>query len=307
MNRTIFKSPDSLCIYSDLTKLTTLNFLSRLNNSLFLDKQLITLDLSKVTWASAAASLILFSIVNRAQLVRGNPYCIRFIFPNKDKNNLGHGSIVKTGLSRALNSGSTQKLEELTQDNTFFQSSSNPSSHLFSTIDMLQQRAKLNDEQILLLSSGISEAMLNVSHHAYNSSDYVDFVKKLGKRWWQCAWFDPKTDSTIFLIYDLGIGVVKSFNKNASTPQEEILNLRSAFTAGNTRFNVPERGKGTEDIKSPILSRHSRKEKLIVYTGSIEFVLNSDSTIANIKHENGFVQGTLIQWELFPSRLKNDD
>jgi hypothetical protein len=310
--RTIIKSPETLCIYSDMDRGATLNFLNKIDTKLLIHQDSITLDLSNVRVATAAASVLLFAIVNRAQLLRNDPNVVRFNFPSKNTNPLGHTFIVKTGLARALNSGSLDKLEELRTDEQFFQSSAEPMVHLFSTIDMLQSKAKLNDEQLLLLSSGISEAMLNVSHHAYENSQFENFNSLLGKRWWQCAWFDPNTDSAFFIIYDLGIGIFKSFtsNLNGSIPKSPLYEteiIQKAFTLGQTRFNLPERGKGSEDIKAPIRSKHAKREALLVYSGRAAYTFESGNPRAQARVVPELVPGTLIQWELSPMRGQSDD
>lgn len=309
VTRTVLKAPALFCIYSSLNRGDTLQFLNKVDSYLLIRNEPITIDLSEVKVATAAASLLLFSMVNRAQLLLNEPNIVRFHFPNKDKNNEGHRYIVKTGLSRALNSGSLPKLDELVLDEQYFQSSSEPSTHLFSTIEMIQAKAKLNDEQLLLLSSGISEAMLNVSHHAYEHSDFASVNKSIGKRWWQCAWFDPNLDSTVFIIYDLGMGIFKSYAQyqGPSNFMQELQIIKEAFTLGNTRFGTPERGKGSEDIKAPIRSKHAKHERLLVYSGRAEYTFTSDSEVPQTHYVPEYLPGTLIQWELSPLRGQSDD
>jgi hypothetical protein len=290
----------------------TLNFLNTIDTKLLVHEDSIILDLTKVEFATAAASLLMFAIINRAQLLRNDANVVRFRFPSKNINPQGHSFIVKTGLARALNSGSIEKLEELRTDEQFFQSSAEPMVHLFSTIDMLQSKAKLNEEQLLLLSSGISEAMLNVSHHAYENSQFESFNALIGKRWWQCAWFDPSTDSAFFIIYDLGVGIFGSFtgNLNGSIPKSpayEAEIIQKAFTLGQTRFNLPERGKGSEDIKAPIRSTQAKRESLLVYSGRAEYTFESGNQRPQARSVPELVPGTLIQWELSPKRRHSDD
>ncbi|WP_417707148.1 hypothetical protein [Rheinheimera aquimaris] len=307
--RTVIRAPEELCIYSNLTRTETLNFLNKIDSKLLILQELIIVDLSSVKLATAAASLLLFAVINRAQLLLEDTNIVRFRLPNKTVNSEGHRYIVKTGLSRALQSGTISKLEELKNDEQYFQSSAEPNIHLFSTIEMLQSKANLNDEQLLLLSSGISEAMLNVSHHAYEHTDFASHVKTIGKRWWQCAWFDHLTDSTVFIIYDLGVGIFKSFTnfQKPTSPIYELEVMRTAFTLGKTRFGTPERGKGSEDIKAPIHSMYAKRERLLVYSGRAEYTFTSDSEVAQTDYNPEFIPGTLVQWELSPIREKSDD
>jgi hypothetical protein len=310
--RTVLSGPTTLCIYDERWQNATLQFLNEIDRKLLIDYDNIVIDLSKVADATAAASLLLFAIVNRAQLIRNDPNVVRFILPAKSKNANGHRYIVKTGLARALNSGSREKLEGLRVDEQFFQSSAEPMTHLFSTVNMLQSKAKLNDEQLLLLSSGISEAMLNVSHHAYEHRDFEVLKEIIGKRWWQCAWFDDESDSVIFIIYDLGIGIFRSFtnDSNGAIPQSptyEAEILKKAFTLGQTRFNLPERGKGSEDIKAPIRNLVAEKQSLLVYSGRARYTFESVRETIQSLAVPELMPGTLIQWELTPIRRLSDD
>ncbi|WP_052708093.1 hypothetical protein [Salinivibrio sp. KP-1] len=279
------------------------------------DKRVL-IDLRYVESATAAASLILFAIVNRAQLLKGSSDYATFRLPHRERNPDGYRWIVKTGLARALKSGSRQKLEELSKDQNFFQSSDQPSEHVFKTIAMLQSKAQFNTPQLRLLAGGITEAALNVSHHAYDDPAYQDQLEIMGKRWWQCAWFDPESDTVFFIIFDLGIGVFNSLRSGtsaASLPssiQEEVSVLNDSFKLGVSRYkDKPERGRGSEDIKSPIHQNCSQMEKLLVYTGRASYVYSKygESVGGAAGHLVQYMPGTLVQWQLSPNRRGGND
>ena len=77
-------SPKRLCVYSNDDRPGTLNFLNMIETLVIKQSREATLDFSKVEFASAAATLLLFAIVNRAQLITSTPGRIRFKFPKKE-------------------------------------------------------------------------------------------------------------------------------------------------------------------------------------------------------------------------------
>lgn len=78
-------SPKTLCVYSDEHRPATLNFLNFIDVVAVKNEHELTIDLSKVVYASAAATVLLFAIVSRAQLITKVQSRIRFKFPKKKK------------------------------------------------------------------------------------------------------------------------------------------------------------------------------------------------------------------------------
>jgi len=297
-------APKNLCIYSDRHRSETLDYLRYIEHQALVERKNIVVDLSTVEIATAAASLLLFSYVNRIHLLTGSMAAISFRFPKQSDNEEGHKWIVKTGLSRALKAGSIDKLDSLVVDQQFFQSSATPEVHLFTTTEMLQANAQLNYEQFSLLTGAISEAMLNVKHHAYTSERFEEFTSLLGQRWWQCAWFDSERNSIVFIIYDFGLGIYESYTGNFSfntSPQDQMTMVKDAFQQGRSRLGWPGRGNGSQDIKRPVFAANNGcYEELIVYTGKVRYEYTSDysANVREIVLASEYMPGTLVQWEL---------
>lgn len=265
----------------------------------------LEIDLSKVRFASAAASLLFFAVVNRAQLLTGDPHLIRFKWPKKEKNLQGHRWIVSTGLSRALLAGTDEKLQALTREERFFQSAVEPFEHIVETVTMLQRKAVLNDEQLDLLLTAISEALLNVSHHAYEDDAFKDDLLLLkGKRWWQCAWFNPEENRVVFIVCDLGLGIFKSFmpDDDGLSTQNEVSSVERAMLVGESRFVGSGRGNGSEDIKRPIGVGCVDDETLLILTGHARYNYNSNDSCPRCERLTEYIPGTLLQWSLVPRR-----
>lgn len=301
MIRTTISSPNELSIYDSKLHKETLHFLADITNRCINQSQWLTIDLRKLTYIDAAASLMLFAFVNRIQLVKKRKDIIRFIFPRKDADGLGHELVVQTGLSRALSASSLDKLEELVRDETYYQSSTSHSTHLAKTKKMLTKHVQITETQELMLTGAIGEAMLNVHHHAYDCAEYLHYPRLFGgNRWWQCAWFDPDRHSFVFIIYDVGQGIYcsytgdKNIERNSSWPSK----IEEAMTEGNSRYRVSGRGNGSEDIKRPILCSEDDAESLLVYSGMGAYHYTSGEEQPGVHMLDAFIPGTLVQWEL---------
>ncbi len=297
--------PQKFCIYSDDSRAGTLNFINSIESIGVKNNGKVTVDLSKVKYASAAASVLFFAIVNRAQLITKDPHFIRFIWPKKDENPAGHRWLVGTGLSRALLAGTQAKLAALTDEEKYFQSAVEPYDHIVKTVIMLQKKAVLDDDQLGLLLTAISEALLNVSHHAYEDHAFNLQIKQLeGKRWWQCAWFNPEKNMVAFIVCDLGLGIFKSFrpNDDSHSIQNEVSSVGRAMLVGESRFVGSGRGNGSEDIKRPIGAGCVNNEALLILTGHARYIYNSKESQPRCEKIAEFIPGTLLEWSLVPRR-----
>ena len=302
MQVTIIKAPKVMCVYDDLRRDGTLNLLRKIDRLAYQNQQPVKIDLREVHYATAAASLLLFAFVNRAQLYWRQARLVTIIPPKKDTNPRGYRWLVQTGLTRALNSGSVQKLAELTEEGKYFQSSCDPDKHSVSTKEMIQDKAKLDEDTLTVLEMGISEAMLNVKHHAYDDPCFKDFADAVGKRWWQCAWFNSEEKTIVFMICDLGLGIYNSITgtsiRDQTTKLDEQVETKRALTLGVSRYPPAlGRGNGSEDIKRPIELSSVTKERLLIYTRFSKYLYDSR------KHPEcealaQMMNGTLIQWEL---------
>lgn len=294
-----------LCLYQTKYFSETMHTLRSINDASFRFGHSLEIDLSNTPFVSAAASLLLFAIINRAQLCLRDGQSVRVVLPTRKGNPEGYRWIVSTGLARALMASTVEKLNELTSSGRFYQSSVDPYSHHATTARMLNVRSStaFSDEQYALLESGISEAMLNVSHHAYDAPNYNELVANLGgKRWWQCAWFDQEKNRVTFIICDLGMGIPRSFHGDNLQPFLQGITLADAWTLGATRTGVSGRGNGSEDIKSPVGVGCTDSETLLILSGHGKYVKSSQQNKVTSDYTEDEIPGTLVQWSLVPKR-----
>ena len=301
-------SPKRLCVYSDDDRPATLRFLNMIDTIVIKRDGEVTVDLSKVEFASAAATVLLFAIVNRAQLITKVQNQIRFKFPKKEDNDEGHQWIVRTGLSAALVANTPKKLEYLIKEKKFYQSAVEPFQHWLNTVSTLQESALLSPDAFSLMSSALNEAILNVSYHAYEDPSFSSQVESLGrKRWWQCSWYSKKKNAVVFIICDLGLGIHQSFSSVSNNMTgNEVTSVFRALSSGQSRHLNAGRGNGSEDIKRPIGSGCAESETLLVLTGHARYRYNSKDGQPSCEWLAEHIPGTLIEWALVPRRGEDD-
>lgn len=309
MNIINLKVPARFCINVEKDRELTLSYIRDVIDSLHSKNLSVHIDLTDVKFASAAASVLLFAVLNRAYFVLGASMRLRFTFPKKEVNPEGHRCIVRTGLAKALMANTLEKLDSLVEQKRYFQSSVTPELALSTTTEMLLEKAVLDDNQATLLMMGMNEAMLNVKNHAYENKFYDPSVALMGgQRWWQCAWFDPEHDRVVFIICDLGMGIAQSYLGETIDPLAQFILEQNlvveALTLGKSRFNEPNRGNGSDDIKRPVEQGYTKHEKLMVFTGGCLYEMDSDiaNTKASVSTLRPAIPGTIILWALTPNR-----
>ncbi|MBH0047293.1 hypothetical protein [Pseudoalteromonas sp. NZS11_1] len=314
--RAVIKAPSELCIYRQDLQKDTYSLIKEVDNTVTKSGMLVTLDLREVKLITAAASVLLFATVSTCQLMNRNPKQVMCIFPKESNNSEGYRYIVKTGLARALHSGELSKLDELVDQEAFFQSSNNPFKHAITTSLMLADKTEFDPIQYELLSTAIGEAMLNVHHHAYNdplssieepktNSSKKLLVREMGRRWWQCAWYDYLKHEWVFIICDFGVGIPQSLMEsyNKLNPLIQIENKEAmikAFTIGGSRFNRGGRGNGSEDMKRAVGRLCQETDNLLIYSGGVKYQYSRGMVMPQVNMLATFFGGTLIEWTLKP-------
>ncbi|MFA9499837.1 hypothetical protein ACERCG_05320 [Mannheimia sp. E30BD] len=261
----------------------------------------ITIDLSNTIDAYAETTLVLFAQIhsmrcrNRTKKKQNH---IQIIYPTQDSNPNGYALFISTGLHSALEASSEEDIIALTTRNNFYQSGNSDrfDDMVLSNWEMIL-REEISIEQQFLLHQGVSEAILNVKNHAYITKQSL--CNKIGKgRWWQCSWYQRSKRTFVFLVYDMGCGILGSYSKENLTDTEC---LREAMTEGYTRYNNRKRGKGSENIKQ-VISQNVETERLTVYTDNLIYLFQYNDGIASDRCVTSQVlapiNGTLVVWTL---------
>ena len=261
----------------------------------------LVIDFRQTVEAYAESTLILFGQIHSMRC--RNNYKkyhskLKIIYPDKDQNPHGYMFFISTGLHKAIEASNEQDIIELTSRNNFYQSgdASRFDNMVLNNWEMIS-REEISSEQKFLLHQGVSEAILNVRNHAYINKRALD--NKIGRgRWYQCSWYQQSKRMFVFLVYDLGCGILGSYPESSLDDKER---LKQAMTEGFTRYNNRKRGKGSKNIKQ-VISRAVETESLTVYTDNLIYqYYYKNSTISDVCITSQVqipIKGTLVAWTL---------
>jgi len=157
------------------------------------------------------------------------------------------------------------------------------------------------------LFEGISEAITNVSQHAY-----PDSMDEQQKYWWVSASFNRKTRKLEVTFYDRGAGIP------ITLPSHKLFGLirykfdnwkdsgkiRAAMKLGRTSSGLKERGKGLQNLLEFAKAHSAGKLSIKSLKGIYQEVFYIDEqgkqtvTKNKIDHEYS-IGGTLIEWSVY--------
>ena len=151
----------------------------------------------------------------------------------------------------------------------------------------------------------LSEAMTNVNHHAYTTKSIR--LSSLEGRWWMVANLSARNRLFTLAFYDAGVGIPKTLpRKHTIEKIRGVLSLlpgihpddgqmiRAAMELGRTRTAASNRGLGLMDLTKLIDAADSGSMQIHSRNGLYKYVPNKEYQ----SHQAGFVEGTLIEWQL---------
>jgi hypothetical protein len=161
----------------------------------------------------------------------------------------------------------------------------------------------------MFLHSGLSEAIVNVSHHAY-PKEYG--YSEIDKHWYLTASFDASTKELKVVFYDQGIGIPRSLPASdiwekllkyvsvfpvADRLKDETL-LKAAVELDRTSTEESDRGKGLQDLLEFIRQRGDGFLSILSLKGLFELEIVNGVEKVKTDHFKNPVQGTLIIWSV---------
>lgn len=166
---------------------------------------------------------------------------------------------------------------------------------------MIEVQKLLGEEQQVGLGNCITEAMINVRHHAYENSG----------PWWS---FATVSDKKVFVaLYDRGESIPATLLSKPSVM--DILKARmwfegrgddqliTAALGGRTRTSLPYRGKGLPEMLE--FTRSSPHSELGIFSRHGYFVYD-DQKLERSGRLGAPIKGTLVIWMIDISEVKND-
>ncbi len=163
------------------------------------------------------------------------------------------------------------------------------------------------------LFKGISEALTNAVHHAYQANRRDGTNVQGDKRWWM---FSQQREGFLTVVFcDLGIGIPNSLPlKNNSAlnamlaklpgNQRDLDAIRVATVLGKTRTLESNRGLGLSEILDA--ARKAEQGGCIIYSNRGQYGFAPDGRVIENQFSNS-IYGTLIEWRVpLAEGLDND-
>ncbi|MBD8159692.1 hypothetical protein IFU23_16495 [Pantoea agglomerans] len=157
------------------------------------------------------------------------------------------------------------------------------------------------------LHSGLSEAITNVSHHAYPADAGY---KELDKNWYLTGSYDEQKKIIKIVFYDQGVGIPKTLPASAiweralevmsgisivDQKRDEVL-LKAAVELDRTRTYEEDRGKGLQDLLEFIKQRGEGYLSIMSLKGLYKQDINEGITKVKTEGFSSPICGTLIVW-----------
>lgn len=283
-------------------------------------------DFSKIDYISTAAAVVLAAEYERMKVIlKGVPPTVNLkswsenLFRKLFQ--LGFFEIVglASGLEDSISTdGDVKSMRIVSGTNaTELEEACNNIRELSKFID---QQGPMDQRVSVALNSALSEAMINVSRHAYEEIHKFQY-RHVGK-WWVTASANRKNRVLTIVIYDQGASIpvtfpnknwsqaVRDFLSNAinSTPEFDFQNdsayIEGAMRPGNTQTDEVNRGLGLPEMKD--LVDICGTGRLTIYSrgGVVSYKPGADTQILSHPHSIG---GTLIEWILrLPESTEHD-
>lgn len=157
------------------------------------------------------------------------------------------------------------------------------------------------------LHSGLTEAITNVTHHAY--PDEYRFAER-DQNWYLTGAYNRSSNEIKIVFYDQGIGIPKSLPASdiwervleflsalplAARKRDEVL-LRAAIALDRTRTDDTDRGRGLQDLLEFVRQRQNGYVSIMSLRGLYKLtVVNGVETEKHVYFKDP-INGTLIIW-----------
>ncbi|ACO73416.1 hypothetical protein LHK_00421 [Laribacter hongkongensis HLHK9] len=179
---------------------------------------------------------------------------------------------------------------------------------------LTEMEGKITPKLSTSIFKGVTEAMTNSCHHAYEETRNDELGRLEEKRWWM---FSQEHEGKISVTFcDLGIGIprsipketkesvgwratLSSFMENFRSDQQEPALIKAAIEIGKTRTNKPNRGLGLKQIVETIDATDGGN--IFIFSNYGVYGINSNKKCKAkeilIQYSDS-IMGTLIQWNM---------
>lgn len=251
-----------------------------------------------------------------------NPDITFRIIPSKEK--IVNQVLKQTGISKLLKQVMIFDDDEFDETVKYWKYSSGHNSEIDSADSMLDDFDQiLSEDTSKNIFTSLTEALTNCHHHAYEDKRFPTETKSI-KKWWL---FSHEREGVLTVcVCDLGIGIPRSLVRNAPNVKEDWFVLlknfikknkgkynndstaiKAAIEIGNTRTNLPNRGKGLNQIINKIntmcghtasIAIHSNKGSYIINRGFVTDLPLTDIINGVVVPYTESIEGTVIVWQI---------
>lgn len=156
------------------------------------------------------------------------------------------------------------------------------------------------------LHSGLSEAITNVSHHAYPAPQFDNEPKN----WYLTASFDENKRELKVSFYDQGVGIprtlpsstmreyISKYLRRLKIGQHDAIMIRAALAYGRTRTHEDDRGKGLQDMLNFIRQAGHGYLSIISSKGLCKVDVSGTTESTKTEQFSNALPGTLIIWNV---------
>lgn len=298
-------APASICFYKH-SYVKVIKFLKRLRDLALSKKKTVIINFSNTSQMESSATLMLIAEIERIQALSNKGR----IKGNLPKDKIASQVFCKTGLSELL--GIKYKVEIRHESVTYW--NSYLTGHDGTVIQAAQEleRIKLKHKYRRAFFTGISEAITNISMHAYEDitkrSDGYGFI---GHKWWMFTGCDEKQMTLV--ICDIGKGIPvalqcrEDFNMLRSMMSslmggEDSKAIKTAMEIGRTSSKLSHRGKGMAQLKHAIDAMQAGS--LVIHSDKGLYIYSSNGDEKFSKDLKLSIMGTIVSWSAPLDRLQ---
>ncbi len=314
---TIIEAPVAFELIRSKNHRFLLEFLTLVRDTVLIRKKHVKIDFTNTKRMVVCGTLLLYSELCRIKRELNSLELISCV-PPKDETvaqvlqHLGILKMLRCNSSITPDRGDVINWNVATGDNT----------DASEVGKILESQSKLPVAKSKKLYRGVSEAMTNVSQHAYLNfrNDGTEIAENKG--WWM---FCREEDDHIFVAFcDLGVGIPVTLPRTIEENQEQgLFNralqklfgteknkysdgelIRAAIEVKRSRTHKRHRGKGLLDMIKAIETTGGRLAILSNKGGYLYNVSNAQP-IEEVKNYKDSIMGTLILWSL-PLNAENE-
>lgn len=156
---------------------------------------------------------------------------------------------------------------------------------------------------------GLTEAMTNVSQHAYPEDWDVGAIKVIKKGWWMLGHINKLRKELKIMIVDQGIGIPRSLPRTHKDIIPTLLAalkldasdgamIQAAMEVGRSRMGQTHRGKGLNDLKQIIDLCQAGTLRIWSKKGEYVYRVRSGKSVSLARGHDTALNGTLVEWTI---------